>query len=92
MSASNRKTKFDLSEPSDPPINYINVSTKMMNVDSVDHLKAAYTDENPTASRAILAVHGFPGNCLEYTLMTAILFFTAEFYSMMVRFNVFYVT
>lgn len=54
--------KYDLSEPSDPPIQYINASTKNMDVTSTDFCKVAYTDENPKGSRIVLCIHGFPGN------------------------------
>ena len=59
-----KKSKFDLAKPSDPPVTYTDVRTTLMNIDSVDDFKAAYTDENPAGSRTILAVHGFPGNHL----------------------------
>ena len=61
----------DLSTASDPDVQFVNVPTKNLSVSSVDHIRAAYTDENPQASRIALMVHGAPGN-YKFLLRTCI--------------------
>ncbi|EDV19611.1 uncharacterized protein TRIADDRAFT_61960 [Trichoplax adhaerens] len=58
--------KYDLPTPSDPEVKYTQVSTQNMGITSVRHFKASYTDENPTGSRIIIAMHGCPGNHYDF--------------------------
>lgn len=58
------KPEYDLPTPVDPEVQFVNVPTKNLGVTSVDHIRASYTDENPTGSRVAFTIHGAPGKCL----------------------------
>ncbi|EDV28635.1 uncharacterized protein TRIADDRAFT_51751 [Trichoplax adhaerens] len=57
---------FDLPAPFDPEVKFVNVETDNLNVSSVDHIRAGYTDENPNGSPTVIAVHGCPGSHFDF--------------------------
>ncbi|EDV28634.1 uncharacterized protein TRIADDRAFT_51750 [Trichoplax adhaerens] len=64
--AATKSQNFDLPTPFDPEVKFVDVETGNLNVSSVDHIRAGYTDENPNGSPTVITVHGCPGSHYDF--------------------------